>query len=322
MKDRLFLEVRRFFSSLSGEFAPYLLALSGGPDSMALFHCLQKLGLPFTVLYIDHGWREESASEMHALREMTGRSGIPFVGRQLPPLDLSIGNVEDRLRELRREVYTQVARQVGARSVVTGHQQDDVIETTLKRLLEGAHLDNLHGMQAVGDQVEGMAILRPLLNVRKGDILTWLDQENHDYFVDHTNQDKRYLRARMRGQLIPQIEKGFGKKITSNLASLSEQSVALRGYLDERIAPFLEGISWGECVELSLPDHDLERRHFFRVVARRLGITFSKRQLHDLVTISKGGVSGKFIYIRGWRWRVKKKNVIVEKVLPARVSSN
>jgi tRNA(Ile)-lysidine synthase len=75
MKDRLFLEVRRFFSSLTDEFAPYLLALSGGPDSMALFHCLQKLGLPFTVLYIDHGWREESASEMHTLREMAGRSG-------------------------------------------------------------------------------------------------------------------------------------------------------------------------------------------------------------------------------------------------------
>jgi tRNA(Ile)-lysidine synthase len=278
MKDRIFLEILPFFKNL--KYNHFLLACSGGPDSLCLFYLMHKLRLNFSVLYIDHSWRKESEKEAVILKDSIG-CHVPFYVRKVEGFDFSKGNIEDRLRQERLKFYFEVAGAIGADAIVTGHQRDDRIETTLKRLLEGAHLTEVYGMKKV--EKGKIDLLRPLLGVSKKAILDWLKQRELSYFEDPTNEDERYLRARMRRSLIPQIEQGFGKQIEGNLYEIAERSLDLKEYLDRKIEPYLSKIDFNKeelWIDFSEgPFEKLERSHLIRRVAKERGIVMSRNQI-------------------------------------------
>jgi len=211
--------------------SPLLLALSGGPDSMALFRLFLQEGVIFSVAHVDHGWRAESHDEAEQLAQLCQSYQLPFYTCRL---NLQGSNLEDRCRQA-RYAFFRTCLQEGMQGVVLGHQADDWIETVLKRIFEGARLTKLAGLRPV-TQFEGMTLLRPLLAVRKQELINWLQKRQFWFFEDPTNADPKFLRSRLRHEIYPMLQKSFGKSIDTSLLKLAQASLELEEDVSQRFS--------------------------------------------------------------------------------------
>ena len=229
-----------FLNTHLADTPPLLLGLSGGPDSMALFHLLMEKRYPFEVAHIDHGWRMESKKEANYLAKLCEKTQVPFHLKHLEPTQ-EAKNLEDLGRRERLTFFKQIIHERSLQGILLAHHADDHAETVLKRLFEGASLPKLKGL-VPKTEVEGMTIYRPFLKIKKQQILNWLKENDFFYFIDATNEDPRFLRSRLRNDLIPTLSSQFGKEISSNLCKLGEAAAELDLFLNELAAPYLERI--------------------------------------------------------------------------------
>lgn len=198
-----------------------ILGLSGGPDSMTLFHLLLDEKIVFEVAHVDHRWRKESAAQASELGELCQKHGIPF---HLKVLQLKGANLEDRCRNERLAFFASLGSKV-----MLGHHADDQAETVLKRIFEGARLTKFKGLAPYSKRGE-LEILRPLLGIPKKEILRWLHERGMTYFEDETNRDPKYLRSRMREELLPTLSKAFGKEIAPSLCRIGKLAAELEEF--------------------------------------------------------------------------------------------
>lgn len=230
-----------FFSSLDRK-KSYLLGFSGGSDSLFLFYVLKSLKIKFTAVHVDHGWRECSREEAKALKEFCHREKISYIGHRLSPEEKGERDLENAARKARYAFFYQLCVQQNFSGVFLAHHANDQAETLLKRVLEGAHLSNLKGM-TVSSFYQGMQLLRPLLHIPKARLMSLLHREKISYISDETNEDERYLRARMRKKLFPWLEEVFGKNVSSPLFALAEESKELAEYMESQTEPFLSKVT-------------------------------------------------------------------------------
>jgi tRNA(Ile)-lysidine synthase len=209
--------------------SPLLVAYSGGPDSKALLYAALEWGkTSFHVVHVDHGWREESREEQGLLAREIEALGLQFHCTRLAPT-----RTEEEARTLRYTYFWQLQQRLSCQALLLGHHADDLAETVLKRIFEGAHLHSLTGMRRIAKWAE-LPLWRPLLSITRATIEDWLQEHRLSALNDRTNQDPRFLRARMRTQLLPFLNKTFGKNIARNLLMLSERSQELREYLHQQ----------------------------------------------------------------------------------------
>ncbi len=197
---------------------PLLLALSGGADSTALYHLMKEIAHPFEVVHIDHSWREESKDEAALLQNWVD---VPFHLRHLQKPD---HNAEDEARQGRLGIYKKILQERGLEAVLLGHHADDQAETVLKRVFEGARLTKLVGLEKER-VVDGLCLLRPLLDFRKKELIAWLQARNISYFVETPSND---LRSKMRLKILPFLSENFGKEIVPTLCRLAQDAKELR----------------------------------------------------------------------------------------------
>lgn len=238
---------QHFFAQFDPPLRKLLLALSGGPDSMACLYLLLELreryDLELAIAHVDHGWRKESQKEADTLKALAEKLNIPFFLRILNPSDLK-GNLEEEARSRRLHFFKELCKTQGFEGVVLAHQAGDLAETVLKRILEGAHLPSLSSIEQI-KKFQEMTLLRPLLNVSKETILTFLKERQISYFHDLTNQDPRFLRARMRINMFPFLEEQFGKNVEGPLCRLAAEMQELKEFMFERIKPLFSSIKQG-----------------------------------------------------------------------------
>lgn len=264
---------------------PLLLGYSGGPDSKALLYSLLECGIKPHIAHVDHGWREESRFEAQAIAEESRRLDCPFLSVRLEEKEKS----EDAARKGRFTFFSKIFAPYGA--LLLAHHADDLAETILKRVLEGAHLAHLGGMREVSSQY-GMKVWRPFLKVRRVEIIQFLEERSTQYFCDVSNSDPKYLRARMRTEIFPFLNEQFGKSTQGNLALLSERAFELKEYLDRQVekVPIQKG-SWGILVDLN-GLQKIEQRHMLQKIASMELLTFSRDVLDTLLNwIEMGGES-------------------------------
>lgn len=227
---------KKFLQFFENEKGPYLLALSGGPDSMALFHLLLRNGCDFSAAHIDHGWRKESGHEAEVLREMCRERNVPFYLKKLE-ISKKNNNLEDRARKQRLLFFRELCREKQFKGVLLAHHADDQAETVLKRVLEGASLARLRGL-APRALVEEVTLLRPLLEVTKAEIEQFLIENNVSFFKDSTNSDPRFLRSRLRQTLLPFLSEQFGKEVQKSLCRIGKQALELGSLIEELSHPY------------------------------------------------------------------------------------
>jgi tRNA(Ile)-lysidine synthase len=216
--------------------AELVLAVSGGPDSMALLHGAAAAGRwQLTVAHLDHALRPQSADEAAFVAGAAAALGQPFESRRTDVAALARAegrSIEDAAREARYRFLEDVAPD-GA-LIVTAHTADDAAETVLLNLLRGSGLGGVRGIPARRGR-----IVRPLLAERRAMLRGLLDEAGIVYRLDPSNADPAFLRNRVRAELLPLLEElrpGAVERI-GQFARLAADDDAL---LDELAAAELE----------------------------------------------------------------------------------
>jgi tRNA(Ile)-lysidine synthase len=198
--------------------ARVLLGLSGGGDSMALLHVLallaKKQGFSLRAHGVDHGLRAEARSELDCAEARCAELGVAFSRTEL--LVQQGGNLQARAREARREALTAALEPGVGELIATAHHADDRAETVLIRLLRGAGPRGL----AVLPARSGVWI-RPLCRARKADVLLHLERHGLVFAEDPSNENRRFLRTRVRRELMPLLEQ-LSPQITGHLCALAD----------------------------------------------------------------------------------------------------
>ena len=239
MKELIVQTVKRFLKQNFRQGKTLLLGLSGGPDSLALLHLLieSQKGLSFElhVAHVDHRWRKESCEEASFLKEYVQKLKIPF---HLHTLAEGCSS-EQRAREERLLFFSSLVHKLESQALILGHHGDDQSETVLKRILEGASLSLMGGMTPSSRWKE-MTIWRPLLGHSKKEIYAFLEKRGIAYFEDVTNLDPKFLRARMRKTIFPELGRHFGKEVSMNLRRIGNSMHELKEYLDHQVEKYFE----------------------------------------------------------------------------------
>lgn len=206
-----------------------VLAVSGGADSVALLRAAAQLRLSdatgkLVVAHFDHRLREDSALDAEFVAELARQLALPAVlGASTGPA----GGQEERAREQRYAFLESVSRQMGARYVATAHTADDQAETVLHRILRGTGLAGLGGIPRARTFYPGVALIRPLLGIRRQTLREYLHGLGQPFRSDPTNQLLHYTRNRLRHQLIPQLEADYNPELIpalTRLASLARET--------------------------------------------------------------------------------------------------
>ncbi|PIS03226.1 MAG: tRNA lysidine(34) synthetase TilS [Chlamydiae bacterium CG10_big_fil_rev_8_21_14_0_10_42_34] len=256
--------------------SPLLLGYSGGPDSKALLYSLIECGVKPHIAHIDHGWREVSCIEAEQLRAEAEQLGCPFFSTRL---EKKMG--EDEARRARLAFFASIYS--GCQALLLAHHADDLAETVLKRVLEGAHLAHLSGMQEVSQQFS-MNIWRPLLKIKKSEILKYLQERELNPLIDSSNFDPTYLRSRMRMEIFPFLNERFGKQTTENLTLLSERAAELKKYLDKKVSEVkVQKGPWGTLVDLNGLER-VEQRHLIQKIAAKESLILKRDHIDTLLS--------------------------------------
>lgn len=182
-----------------------LLALSGGPDSVYLFHRLIKEGRSFIVAHLNHQIRAESDADEAFVRALAKKHGLTFESKRI---DVSAWaktqkkSLEEAGRILRYAFFEELRQKHHAEWIVTAHHLNDNLETVLMNRQRGCNLRGEIGMQEFDT---ARHLWRPLLNTSKAEILTYLNRHRLPYRIDSTNEDLRYTRNRIRHKTIPAL---------------------------------------------------------------------------------------------------------------------
>jgi tRNA(Ile)-lysidine synthase len=206
-----------------------LCAVSGGPDSIAMMHVLASLRGPLGILIsahaVDHGLRADAASEIDVARAVARDIEVPF---DVSSLRVEPGgNLMARARTARYDALRKAALRGRADVIATGHTADDRAETVLMRILRGTTVRGL-GVLAVRSK----DLLRPIVRARRADVAIHLARHRLPSAVDPSNLDGRFLRVRVRHELLPLLE-ALGPKVVNHLVDLADEAHTARlGHLD------------------------------------------------------------------------------------------
>ena len=211
-----------------------LVAVSGGADSVALLHVLHalqdSLGLALTVAHVHHGLRAEADAEAEGVRRLCERLGVPchverVTVRREPPWE----GLEAESRRVRHAALERVARLVGAARIATGHTADDQAETVLMRLLQGAGPRGLGGIAPA----RGL-LIRPLIETRRSALEKYLRERGLLWVEDPSNRDPRFLRNRIRHDLLPFMAALSGASVVEVLGRSAAAARAVVADLEAR----------------------------------------------------------------------------------------
>jgi tRNA(Ile)-lysidine synthase len=202
-----------------------LAAYSGGPDSSALVHLLLEIkknwDLEIVLAHFNHRLRRSACRDEAFCRDTAGRLEIPILVGSDDVRSTARGrglSLEEAARELRYEFLNKTALQIGASRIATGHTMNDQAETLLLRLVQGSGPQGLAGIHPA---VEGR-IVRPLLGITREDLEEYLLERGGEYIIDESNLNPRFLRNRIRLDLMPLLAEEFNPEIVRLLARTAD----------------------------------------------------------------------------------------------------
>ena len=300
-----------------------IVGVSGGPDSVCLFHVLaslrSSLGISLVGVYVDHGLRpEESENEQEYVRFIVNDQQEEFESVSVDVLgqarerELSI---EHAARELRYEALRKLAAEYSAIWIAVGHTADDQAEEILLRLLRGSGRKGLSGMR-----MRSLDIVRPLLEIEKKEILSYLSDKKISFLEDSSNFDSCFLRNRVRHELIPYLEEKFEAGVKKALRKSGESLAEDEELLDE-----LTDIALDQVITLNIQGDEIsdnrilvDRKSFVkqpeslqrRIVEKllwQIGGRASYKHIVQVVEAARSGRTGSELHLsRGLRVGVRR----------------
>jgi tRNA(Ile)-lysidine synthase len=251
-----------------------LVAVSGGPDSMALLHAMRvlapRMGIALCVGHVEHGIRPCSRLDADFVQKRCAEAGIPFCRRSVDAPALAAAeklSLEDAARRLRYEALFSMAEEAGAARIALAHHMDDQAETVLMHLFRGSALGGLCGMRPFRED----GVIRPMLAVRRDEVLAYCRDNGIEYRTDETNTDTRYARNALRLLVLPGVERAFPGAVESIARTASlvrDEEAFLQAYAKQAAKACLDDSgALDAAAVVRLPE----------AVARRVALAFLRR---------------------------------------------
>jgi len=257
----------------------YVVAVSGGVDSMALLHHLaQKPGMELIVVHFDHGIRTDSDEDLQLVHRTAVAYDLQFV--------FAHGNLgphasEATAREARYKFLEQVREEQGAAAIITAHHQDDAIETALINMLRGTGSYGLAGLQSTE------RVVRPLLAISKADIRKYAERHNVEWREDSTNEDERYLRNYLRRRVLPKMTAAERERLINHISVAAETRAAI----EKELAPHTGGVVLDRDWFIMLPY--AVSTEAMAAWLRGHQLPFDRKTIHRLTVFAKTAQPGK-----------------------------
>lgn len=198
-----------------------LLGFSGGVDSRVLFELCLRSGVNFAVVHLDHNLRKNSKQDADFVHDLCEQNSVKcFL------VSASVGDfaqkwktgLEDAGRRVRRSIFAQISQENGYTKVLLAHHQDDQLETVLLNLKRGCGLHGLVGMREQND-----IFWRPMLDIPRSEILGFARKNKLEWREDESNQSRKFLRNKLRHDLLPELEK-TDPNFRNHLLGLAQQA--------------------------------------------------------------------------------------------------
>ncbi|MFS1510832.1 tRNA lysidine(34) synthetase TilS [Chengkuizengella sp. SCS-71B] len=225
-----------------------IVALSGGPDSMALLHILHTLSsnwnFKLIAVHINHQFRGIEADQEETLvQQWCNELQVPCeIGKIDVPayIEQTGKNAQVAAREKRYEFLYQIAEQYSSSKITLAHHADDQAETILMRLIRGTGPEGLTGI-SMRRMENRMQFIRPLLRIYKSEILSYCHQNQLKYTQDSSNLQKKYFRNEIRLDVIPYLKK-YNHKLEQSLNRLSDMMTEEQSYLEQETDKYFKKI--------------------------------------------------------------------------------
>lgn len=202
----------------------FIMAVSGGPDSMALLHIFKYMNLKIYALHCNFGLRgKESNMDEQFVKRFCETYGIPLSVKKFDTARYAAENgisIEMAARELRYRWFREMLEKKKMDYIVTGHHADDVAETIFINICRGTGIRGLTGIKPVKGN-----LLRPLLSCSRAEILNYLQTQQVGYRIDSSNQSLDFVRNKIRHKIIPvckEINPSFLSTVRENCHHLTE----------------------------------------------------------------------------------------------------
>lgn len=221
-----------------------LVGVSGGPDSMALLHVLialvPRLHLRLGVAHLNHGLRkEDSDCDAEFVASIARQLGLPNYVQKMDVRSYQKINrlsLEEAARHVRYDFYYAVAKTNGYDKIALGHHADDNAELVLMHIFRGSGTRGVSGIPPV----RGEKIIRPLIDLKKSEILDFLARKKIAYISDLSNKDTQYLRNRIRHHLIPSLKSSYNPKISETLIRMASITRVEEDWIEDILNPIFE----------------------------------------------------------------------------------
>lgn len=259
-----------------------LVAVSGGPDSIAMLHalhtCSAELGITLHAAHLNHGIRgEESNLDQAFVYNLANSLKLPItVGNADVPalrLEMRVGE-EEAARIARLKFFLDTATELDMNKVAIGHTADDRAESVLLNVIRGCGVDGLGSIRPVNGN-----IVRPLIEATRADIERYIAENALPYRIDESNADITYARNRVRHELIPMLEREFNPEVRNALVRLAGIASAQSDFIEGLAESALHEVAYGKGLDaglfLSLPEA-------IQFQAIRSEILRLKGDLHDV----------------------------------------
>ena len=223
-----------------------LVGVSGGPDSVALVHILLALApncsFQVAIAHLNHCLRQDESERDEAfVVSLAEKLDLPVhverqdVRRHQKKHHLSL---EEAARKMRYRFYDAIASKFGYEKIALGHHSDDNAELILMYLLRGSGPLGLCGIPPVRDD----KIIRPLIEIKRTEIMDYIAVKSLDYVVDSSNRDPQYLRNKVRNRLIPELEAEYNPKLIDSLNRLASILAEEEKWIENLIRPIFEKV--------------------------------------------------------------------------------
>lgn len=217
---------------------PFLYALSGGVDSVALLHALKEKGFQPIVAHFNHRWFPHEDDYEKFCAKLAKQWKLKYLFKKAKR---SASTTETAAREERYAFLVQTAKRFKCSAIVTAHTANDQAETVLMRLLRGAGSRGLGAMK-FKVQRDGVYILRPWLDVTREKILHYAKIHDLDWQEDPVNKEVSRFRGKVRHRLIPYLKRNFNKNLIQRLCQTADLLAEEDSYLAEQSQEILENV--------------------------------------------------------------------------------
>lgn len=286
-----------------------VLAVSGGPDSMAMLNILKEIQKEniikfcFCVAHVNHMIREEAKQDEKYVEDYCKKNNIEFYSKSIDVIKLANNNkvgTEEAGRIARYAFFEEVLEKIKGNKIAIAHNKNDKVETVIMNIIRGTGIVGLKGIEH-----KRKKYIRPLLDCERTEIENYCEKENLRPRIDKTNFENTYTRNKIRNIVIPYIKSEFNPNIIDTIYRLSEIVEEEEKYIEEQVEKTYKKLLIEESekeviLDLKLFNKEkkvIKSRILLYTITRLFGTSkeISKKHIEDLIKLCENNIGNKYL---------------------------